>query len=204
MNKKNALQYIILASFYCIPCPARLGYGLILLLVFNILVLVLTCTKYLLIKAKLEKYSKILQIIIAVAITVFCNQLLSLYSPLHSLVLGNILYIIPVSSIFGGLIIRKRKLLLAAELKLSMSRAGVFTLLSLVYFCVREYLAYGTLSFPSHTGFYISTLPSFNIGVGIFWASVPGAFVLFAIFIIIMSIIYRYKEIKWRSENNNA
>lgn len=205
MNKKNALQYIIVVAAFCIPSPARLGYGFILIFAYNFLTLVLATVKYLLVKSNLDTYSKILQLILAIAFTVLCRQLITLYSPLHALVLGNILYIIPVSSFISGIIATECAPSFLLDIKKFMAHSAFVSLFALIFYIVREYFSFGTLSFPSHDGMFLLNVPKLNIlGSGYFWASIPGALVLFALFILLISVISKHHEIKWRSENTNV
>jgi hypothetical protein len=205
MNKKNALQYIFIAAAFCIPSPARVAYGIVLLLIYNVVTFSLVFTKYWISFCNIERYSQILQVIVAVSVTIFCKELLTLYSPLYSLILGNIIYIISVSSLFSGFIVTKFSNVLSERIAFSMTHSGILSALSFIFFVVREYFAFGTISVPSQFGLRVLSIPSFHVvGSGYFWASIPGALVLLSLFIIIISLISRYNEIKWRSENKNV
>jgi len=205
MNKKNALQYVLILAAFCIPSPARLAYGIILLLIYNLVTFSLVFTRYWISLCNIERYSQILQVIVAVAVTILCKELLTIYSPLYSLVLGNIIYIISVSSLFSGFVVTKFSKVISKRIAVYLTHSGIISAIAFIFFIVREYFSFGTFSLPSQSGLYLLSIPSFYIpGSGYFWASIPGALVLLSLFIIIISLISRYNEIKWRSENKNV
>ncbi len=193
MTNKKTLIYIITHLAIFIPTPPYIAYGLILLLEINI-VYMSAMFYSLYITTLPKKYKYPLLLIVAGVLTLLFHQGLTLFSPVIALTLGFVIYLVPLSVIpfdtFNcnneGTTFEKRKRYFKY-----MARLNILTLL---FFVVRELLAFGSISYPTTEGIIKIQLPIiFYDGFSFFWSSIPGTIVVLTIFMILIPSLSKDK-----------
>lgn len=201
MTKKIMFMYIVACLSMFIPAPPRFAYGIILLLIADVVLFLTVPAKAIIEKFSIKKYKTILLLLIGVSLTLFCHQILTLFSPIMALSVGFVVYLIPCSSLIFGFILSKKIKPISEAYAESVKTIVTLTLLGLLFFLLREFLAFGTISSPGMDGIIIFELPfHFLSTYSFFWSTIPGALILLAIFLVILSAIYRRKEIEQRSK----
>lgn len=197
--KRNELYAYITASFaLLVPVPGRLAYGIVLIAMLNLLMLCATLFRRLVPLLKLDGLHPVLIAVFLVAMTVLFKQWLICFSPLMALVLGFAVYMPAVSSFMIGYLYKKGPDSLVHELFRNMGQSGRFSLYALGFFLFRDVFGYGTVTLPSRDG--LLTLPLVKAGetavhVGVFWASIPGALVLSALLVVLISSVTKALEL---------
>lgn len=191
--KKNAI-YVFIGAFISIviPLPARFAYGIVILFALNFLLLMTILIKYAVAYLNLSSMQPAVYLTILVALVIFIKQILILYSPVLAMTCSFSLYLIAFSSFLIGFILNDEGKSLGRELLYDMKYSGIFTLLMLPVFLIRDILGYGTITLPSPSGIIEYNLPSWaQFQPSIFWASIPGAFIILAILVAVASWINR-------------
>ncbi len=190
MKKNYLFEYIAFSLTLLIAVPGRLSYGLILLVLFNLLMLSSTAFKSLILLLNLKELKQVLTIIFLVFFTVVFRQCLILYSPVCALTLGFQIYLPSLSSfILGALFNENDEMNLVEQLEINMKKSLTFSLYAFCIFILRDFLGYGSISFPVPRGVFelnILHKTSFTF-IGVFFASIPGALVLVSLSIILFA-----------------
>lgn len=194
MNKKDITLFITASISVLIPTNGRFGYGFIL-----ILAVLFFCVLNMLIREGLNKlniipYTDLFSFICLIMLVVFFKLILMLVLPLQSFVLSFSLYLAALSSIVLRLAFIQESSSLIYDFKQNIIKILLFCLFGLVFYFLRDYLGYGTLTFPSKTGLIIKELPTIHLfDTSFFWGSIPVGLFLLAIivslFYYIMSLI---------------
>lgn len=199
MNKKNLLLYISAFLSIVIPTPARVAYGILMLLTLNVVMLFGTTAKFLIRKLDIEEFEPVCLLTFLYAVTIFCKQMMIFFSPVAAMTLSFAIYLIPVSSFILGYILTDKEMNPKILYKKNMAASGIFTGNALVFYLVREILSYGSISLPVKKGIHVINLFS---GSGndflYFFATIPGSFVILAIFTAAFSFIRRHVEMNRR------
>lgn len=199
MKKNMVLLYISAFLSVVIPVPARVAYGLIMLLTMNIVMFLGTTAKFLIRKLDIEELEPVCLIIFLYAVTIFCKQLLILFSPLAALTLSFALYLIPISSFILGYILSDKEMNPKVLYRKNMSASGIFTGYALIFYIIRELLAFGSISFPVPKGIHVIRIISNQISdYTFFFATIPGAFVILSVLVAVFAFIERRVEINRR------
>lgn len=143
---------------------------------------------------KLDQLKTIITLVSVVSASIFFRQLLILIQPEVVMVLGIVIYLVPISYFFIGYVFANQDQPLAARLKLNMIHMTTFAIYALAFFLVRDLVGYGTFTFFG-SGMRIVEkviIPADRIGIASFIASIPGATLLSAV-ILFSHIIVRNK-----------
>lgn len=196
MKKSNLYVYITAALALLVPVPGRFAYGLVLMIALNVFMLAGTLFKRLVFVLHLDDMLQLLIAVLLVSLSIIFKQVLILVSPVMALVIGYVIYMPAVSSFLIGYLYHKTELSLFAELSYNMKQSLIFSAFALLIFFFRDIFGYGTITLPSKSGLAFITLGSFykSTGIGVFWASIPGALVLTALCIVAVSFITRSVE----------
>lgn len=196
IKKANLILYISAFLSVVIPVPARLGWGILMLFTMNIVMLLGTTAKFLIRKLDIKELEPICLLVFLYAVTIFCKQMLILFSPMAALTLSFSLYLIPISTFILGYILTDKEMNPKILYTKNMSASGIFTGYALLFYLIREILAFGTISFPARKGVHvISIISGKNPEYTFFFATIPGAFVILAILVAIFAFIERHVEI---------
>lgn len=201
MTKKVAFLYVGACLSMFVPAPPRFAYGIVLVLIANMVLLITIPIKVAIDYFKIYRYRTVLLLLVAVTLTIFCYQILTLFSPIMALSVGFVVYLIPLSSYTMGFIFLEKTNSISEAYKKSLKSNGILSVFGLVFFLLREFLAFGSISFPGMNGIIVFNLPfDFLVTFGFFWKSIPGALILLAGFLVILSLVYRRTEITRRFE----
>ena len=204
MKRNTLFMYIAVTLAVLIPSPARFGYGLIVILCINVLMLIATASGKLLDFLNLDSLRAVVILILMVYASVLFRQIVILYSALCALNLGFVLYL-PISAVLMlGNCFENSNINMLNLLKSNMKESLFFSLYAMFFFLVREIAGYGTISFPVPHGLVKLSLPQIiEHSPGTFWATIPGSIVLAGLLLAGVtlirkkcSIISRSKELK--------
>ncbi len=194
MTKKNTVMYIVTNLAIFLPSPPYLAYGIILITALIVIFSSSICFSYY-IRTLDSTWKTALMVLCAASITVLFHQGIMFFSPLIGLSLGFIIYLIPLSFLtFDSLVARETE---TPQEKRRQSFKILFILaaLSLLFFVIREFLSFGTLSYPISSGLKIIDFPiKVFEGYAFFWTSIPGGLVILAIFMVILPSLLHTKE----------
>lgn len=191
--------YIVACLSMFVPAPPRFAYGIVLLLIADVALLLTIPAKAAIEYFSIEKYKTILLLLIGISLTMFSLQILTLFSPVMALSVGFVVYLIPGSSLFTSFMLSKKAKSTSLTYAEALKTIAILTLFGLLFFFLREFFAFGSISFPRRDGIIIFNLPfHFLSAYSFFWATISGALILLAGFVVVLSAIYRRKEISQR------
>ncbi len=193
-SKINIYTFITASLIILLPVPGRFAYGLVLVLELNILLLVGTLFKRLMMLFKLENLLPLLTSVLLISLSVLYKQILTFISPLMALTLSYALYMPAVSSFLIGYLYESKPQSLPSELLQNMKKTLAFSLYALFVFFFRDVFGYGTLTFPSSQGLHellIQKAAEGKVYIGVFWASVPGMLVIIAFSLVVIAFFSR-------------
>ncbi len=193
MTKKTTLLFLITNLSIFIPTPAYVGYGLVLIL--GTLIIFSACILFSSYIHTIEsKYRFSLLLLMAGLVTLLYHQGITLFSPIIGLTLGYILYLIPLSILAFDALLTNETESVAQKRSESFKILFLFAAIALFFFFLREFLAFGTISYPTRTGIAIIQLPIFVFeGYAFFWSTIPGAIVVLALFMVIFPFVFLSK-----------
>ncbi len=201
MNKKSVFLYIVTSISIFIPSPPYFGYGFILIVIFNISLLVSIATSHMLDSLN-DNYRIPIVLLFSSLTTVILHQIVTMISPIIGLTISFVVYLTPLS------VLTFDKLLVDADSSSDEKRKNSFKVLyllsfvALIFFLLREILAFGSISYPSPQGVItISLFSNVLSDYSFFWSSIPGALIQLAFFMVLLPIIFKNKIAK--SEENN-
>lgn len=173
-SKKVPYTYIAAILSIVIPLPARTGCGLVMIFVVSILMLSCTGLKVLLKKIETGKMESLVLVAFLVFMTIICKEILVLISPALALIMSFAIFLAPVSCFLLGYVIPDRELE-KNIFSVNMISTAIFFVVVLLFFIIRELLAFGSVSLPSRSGIMIFTVfPHYSV----FWSTIPGGFLL--------------------------
>ncbi|MFI3257184.1 MAG: hypothetical protein R3Y36_02675 [Spirochaetales bacterium] len=198
--KKNMFIYLLSFLSIFIPAPPRFAYGLILIFLFNIILLLIKLVNETTEKFDITKYKVVLLLFVVISVSILYHQLLTLFSPLMSLTIGFVIYLIPVALLPINYITPFKEYFCSKTYSELIKLLGIFSGYSLLFFFLRELLAFGSISYPGRNGIVIYHFPiEFLSDYNFFWSSIPGALILAAAFLVtVPAIHFKNKDI---SEN---
>ena len=197
MTKKALFFFTASCLSLFVPVPPRFGYGVVLVLCASFIVFAVIMLKAFIDRIGIEKYKNFLFMTGILALILFLYALIEFLSPLTAFTLGFIVYIIPVSLFMNKLVLPDEGQPLEQALKQGLKSCGILSMLGLLFFALRELFAFGTLSLPVRSGLRIfGIFKGFGFFPVFFWATIPGALILLAFLLVLLSAVYRRYEIK--------
>lgn len=200
--------YIVSLLMLILPVPGRLACGIVILLLFNLIVCAGALFYRMIFLLKLEKLHQIIMVFLVLCLTIFYKQLITLFSPVLALVLGNNFFIAAFCAyeinMFSG---QPQKSIgtkegLRLTLTSNMRRSLFFSVSAFLFFFVREILGYGALSLPAPSGMIELTLPFSGVfATSLLWASTPGAVLLAGVALALSAFVYHKMS---KSDRRNA
>lgn len=202
MKRRSVYIFIASSLVMLIPAPGRFVYGLTL--VFELLFSVLfgTLTYSLMNQLKMEKIRSVAILLVEVSFTILFRQIMVMLYPEVILVLGFIIYLLPISYFVIGYLFANPDWNLKQRLRFNMIHVLTFSVYSLLFFLFRDLAGYGTFTFfgKNHQIFEKVIVAPEKFRVLSFAASIPGAFMLSAIILLCFIIIRKKLEIIRRTE----
>ncbi len=193
-NRNDYWIYILTNIVIFVPAPPYLGYGIILILGLNfIFTMCMLFSAY--IKDLESQHRRPLLLINAGLATVIYQLIVAAISPIISLTLGFILYLIPLSVLtFGSLFNYESSTTSDFTINRIKTMFSISTL-TLLFFFIREFFSFGTISYPTPAGIATIALPYQIFDNHAFvWSSIPGALFLLTLFIVIIPLMSRLKD----------
>ncbi|MCR5317461.1 MAG: hypothetical protein K6E22_04460 [Treponema sp.] len=205
-TKRNIYSFLTASLALLVPSPGRFAYGIILLLMLNLLMLAGTLFKHLVKVLDLDELLPVLLAVFLMTVSVIFKQLLIMLSPLAALTLGFIIYMPAVSSFLIGNLYSQNSDNIKENLAVNLKESFLFSIFALAVFLFRDIFGYGTISLPSASGLVEIPLLKVKEGgfyPGIFWATIPGALVIIALSLAIyVRVISKFNQIKEQEESN--
>lgn len=190
MRKTNLYTYITAALALLVPVPGRFAYGIVLVILLNILLASGTLFRKLIAVLKLQQLQSVLVGVFLVAVTVLYKEILNFVAPGIALNLGYVIYMPAVSSFLVGFLYEPSKDSVLVELKQNLVPNLMFSGYALVFFLFRDIIGYGTITFAAYPGIKEIVIQKWVEGktyMGVFFATIPGAMIMVALSIIVVA-----------------
>lgn len=194
MKRRSIYVFVSTSLAMLIPSPGRFVYGLTLVLALNFLMLVGLIANSLVKKFKMKEEGSIIILAAIVFGTILFKELVILINPEIMLTLGFIIYLMPISYFFLGYVFNDNEMSFSQRSKFTFSHILTFSVYALLFFFVRDFAGYGTITFFG-TNFQIIEkvlIPEDRIGGLAILASIPGA-LIFSSLLLFFHIIIRNK-----------
>lgn len=197
MKRNDFYTYLTVSLAMLIPFPGRLAYGILMIILLNLLMLFGTLVGKFSTALQVEELHPVIVSIALMSISILYRQILVLFSPVLALTLGFLVYIPAFSSFMIGSMYTISNEKLTEDLKQNMKQSGLFSFSAILFFLFRDIFGYGTITLPSADGLLVIELFNANnsLLMGNIWASIPGALVMAAIVLIVSIHIKKKFEI---------
>lgn len=188
MIRNKTFLYSVTFLAMTIPAQGRFVLGVILVLELFFLELFGTLLKALTTKLKFQDIATYFVMMMMISITIMFRQLLAIFYSEIALSLGLIIYFPTVSSIFFYTIFENEYENLGSALKTNLYKILRFSLPILLFFFFRDIAGYGTITFfgSNHQMYEKILFNPDRIGVFMFFASIPGAYIITGVFIYLL------------------
>ena len=188
MIRNKTFLYSVTFLAMTIPAQGRFVFGVILVLELFFLELFGTLLKALTTKLKFQDIATYFVMMMMISITIMFRQLLAIFYSEIALSLGLIIYFPTVSSIFFYTIFENEYENLGNALKTNLYKILRFSLPILLFFFFRDIAGYGTITFfgSNHQMYEKILFNPDRIGVFMFFASIPGAYIITGVFIYLL------------------
>lgn len=173
-----------------IVIPGRLAVGIVLAAEMLLLTLAGTLFNSLLKKLRMDSMNTVSMCVFIVSFTVFFKQLLSLFMPETALQLSFVIYLPPLSSLTTVFLIRTKHPPLKTSIPANLAPAVIFAVYIIVFTLIRDIVGYGTITLPAPgKAAEFVFFPESYTAFGTFFATIPGALVLSALFLTVFLTI---------------
>lgn len=191
MKRKSIFLYAPIFLALIIPTPGRFVFGFTLFLEMMFLTLVGTLMNALIKKIDLEKLRTVIILISIISATILFRQILIIICAEVALTMGFVLYIPAISLFLVGILFNNVEDSLGNRLKNNLGLVGLFSIISLLFFLVRDLFGYGTFTFfgANHQIFEKVLFTSDNWAIFSFFASIPGGLILASILLYIAIMV---------------
>lgn len=188
MIRNKTFLYSVTFLAMTIPAQGRFVFGVILVLELFFLELFGTLLKALTTKLKFQDIATYFVMMMMISITIMFRQLLAIFYSEIALSLGLIIYFPTVSSIIFYTIFENEYENLGSALKTNLYKILRFSLPLLLFFFFRDIAGYGTITFfgSNHQMYEKILFNPDRIGVFMFFASIPGAYIITGVFIYLL------------------
>ncbi len=197
MKKNDLFTYLLLSLLILVFSPGRLAYGLVLVLEYNFILFFSILLAKLISILNLAELKNVCFCFSVIFLAVLFKLLTRLYSPMISFNLGILFYMPAISVILlGNIYETTEKFSFVKALQIVMFKNFYFSVFALVFFILRDFFAYGSISLPCSPGVYnLFTLGNFKYSfVGVFFASIPGALCMTAVSYLLASVLISRKS----------
>lgn len=186
INNNKVYAYLAAALAILIPVPGRFAYGIFVLLHFNILIVLTTLLTHAIRHLELETFRASIIAIEIIALTVLFKQILTIFCPIASLMLGFSIYLTTVCSVLMTILVTSSFENLKSDLQEKMKSALFITVFCLAVFIFRDIAGFSTLTLPSWQNIIVINIPVLFSSVSSlsFIATIPGCLVVTALILI--------------------
>ncbi|MBQ9539657.1 MAG: hypothetical protein IJU95_10355 [Treponema sp.] len=208
MEKDASFSFLLSSLALLIPFPGRLAYGLVFVLLLNVQMLSIVFFRFLVKLVHLDDMLSVLTAAMLICESIIFKQILSLYSPIMALTLSFVIYLPAVSSFVISQLNSSGDSQAPLEQALHNMRLSLFfSILSLLFFLIRDLFGYGTISFPGRKALHCLYLLPQTEGahIGCFLATIPGAILLvfFSAFLV-WKLHRKFDSVGGRADDNIA
>ena len=187
MIKNYYYIYIAAALSIIIPFPPRFAYGIVAIILLNILIYGGFAIKFFTERFNLQSMLTSLLIFTEIALTGIYKQVLILYAPSIAFTSGLALYLTAFSSYIYGNVLDTVGLSPVEHLVRTSKRTALFSGLVLLFFLLRDIIAFGSITFPAPNGIKVVTIFKVSELYPLhFLATIPGTLIvlgfIFALF----------------------
>lgn len=193
-HQSNIYLYILSLLPIIIVTPARVGCGLILILLLNLTMILGTTIRFFMNKIETGNTDRLILLSFMVFFTIIYKRLLVIFSPVLGIMLSFALFFVPLSSLCLDLLFGREKYDSPKVFGINMIYSGCFSLFLFLFYICRELLAFGSISIPVKSGIKAFRYFPWHSD---FWATIPGGFILIAIvFVLVIFIDKRLDSIR--------
>lgn len=210
MNRNKPFVYSVAFLSLTIPSQGRFVYGFVLVLEMLLLEIIGTLVNSVVTKLKFEEIRSYFVMSVMICVTIFYRQFLAIVYPEIVLTLGYILYFPTVSSFILYYMFSGMDKPLSKRLSENLKNTLKFSLAILLFFLFRDIAGFGTFTFfgRNHRICEIVILNPDQIGIFMFFASIPGAIILVGTMIYLYiqfknRVIYHVEKQKGKVENKS-
>jgi hypothetical protein len=194
MNKK-LLAYISTLTML-IPVPGRFAYGILLVIVFNLVLISGTLFLDVVKKFANNNLQTVIMAAFLIGVSVFIRGIFIFLFPVIVLQLGVLLYFPALSVFVISAMHNKEEKDLKANLMQNIASGSIYSLLALLFMFFRDILGYGCISIPVLNGIAeIRFINTAKIPVMCFFASLPGTITLSTVAVVVFIHILKKIEI---------
>ena len=205
---KKYSNYLYLAAFISlmIPTPGRFVFGFTLLLELLLLTIFGNLFYYLLERLNFTEVKHMLVLAFLITFATLYKEIFVIAQTEVALVLGLLFYLPPLSIFVIYNILRNRNKPLVTKVIQTGPESLLFFLFGLVFFLLRDILAYGTFTFygPNHMIYEAILIENDTAGFFTFFASIQGVLLIFGLILMLAKYIDYKFEIIENLEKQNA
>ncbi|MBQ0002632.1 MAG: hypothetical protein KBT21_03760 [Treponema sp.] len=204
MNKYLYYIFTSISFALLIAAPGRFAFGLILCFELFFLIFTGFLFSFILKKLELNEMNSVFTVISLIFSTILYKQIIMCLFPLIALQLSFVFYLPAVTSYIIGIVYKNVNSSTKISLIENVKVTGLFSILALIFYLIRDIIGYGTFTFPSSKGlFEYQILNSENFVWGTLFASIPGSLVLVSVTILIFIFVQKKFNIIERAEDAN-
>ncbi len=191
-HQHNIYLYVLSLLPILLVTPARLGCGMIIILLINLSMILGTTLRFFMNKIDTGNTDRLILLLFLLFLTIIYKRLLVIFSPVLGILLSFALYFIPLSSLCLDFLFSKDNYDSPRVFGINMLYSGFFSLFLFLLFILREVLSFGSVSIPVKTGIKaFEFFPWYSS----FWATIPGTFILMALIFLIVVFIDKQLDI---------
>lgn len=167
-----------------IVIPGRFAVGIILAVEMFLLTLTGTLFSALLKKLRLDSMNTVAMCAFLVSFTIFFKQLLGLFMPETAVQLSFVIYLPSLSSLSTVFLIKTKQPPLKTSILGNLGPTVIFAVYIIIFTLIRDIIGYGAITLPAPgKAAEIVFFPETYTAFGTFFATIPGALVLSALFL---------------------
>ncbi len=202
MTKNYYTIYIAAVLSFVISLPPRFAYALTGILLLNLLIYSGLGLKFLMGFLKLEQFTSVILFFTATVFTILFKMILNICAPVIALNCGFAIYLITFSSYLMGNLLDTLGFEQADHFKRTAIRVSTFSVVTLLFFLIRDIIAYGTITLPAKYGLKIMQVftPKENY-FGHFLATIPGSLIVLGLAFCLFAYINHKFTILRRAED---
>ena len=204
MLNKYLFIYLSVALAFLIPFPARLAYGLIVFIEMQLLMLAGTVGRELFFKFGMEEVQKPLISVLLIAVTLLYKFILTFLSPVMALTMGFSIFIPALCAFLLGTLFEKKSESLSVSIKKNMKLSVFVTSPFLIFFLLRDIIAYGSITLPSHNGILVLHIIPGGFKATTMIASIAGALFLIGLCVACMVLHNKHLEKVAKKQNSES
>lgn len=197
MKKQSHFVYIATAISMLVPATGRFATGIIACLSVIFISFFGTIISQIITNLVPKNTSILYQFFVVVLLGTIFNELLKIFSPVLSIYMYVTVYLTAFSSMIIGFFFNTdSEMDFQQRLSHTMKNTFTFCLFALIFFFLRDYIGYQTITFPVQSGFLEYKLPTLNLFThSFFWGSIPFAIFLLGLTLSLITFISRRFDI---------